>query len=28
LPVTFLGFSHPAESYILYLQPAAGPAAF
>lgn len=24
LPVTFLGFSHPAESYVLYLQPAAG----
>jgi hypothetical protein len=28
LPVTFLGFSHPAESYVLYLQPAAGRAAF
>jgi 4-amino-4-deoxy-L-arabinose transferase-like glycosyltransferase len=27
LPVTFLGFSHPAESYVLYLQPAAARAA-
>jgi hypothetical protein len=28
LPVTFLGFSHAAESYVLYLQAAAGRAAF
>jgi Dolichyl-phosphate-mannose-protein mannosyltransferase len=28
LPVTFLGFSHAAESYVLYLQAVAGRAAF
>jgi hypothetical protein len=28
LTVTFLGFSHAAESYVLYLQAAAGRAAF
>jgi 4-amino-4-deoxy-L-arabinose transferase-like glycosyltransferase len=28
LPVTFLGLNRPAESYVLYLQPAAGHAAF
>jgi hypothetical protein len=28
LPVTFLGFSHAAESYVLYLQAAAGRAAY
>ena len=28
LPVTFLGFSHAPESYVLYLQAAAGRAAF
>ena len=28
LPVTFLGFSRAPESYVLYLQPAAGRTAF